>query len=64
MAEIDRAITTGETEGFLQLVTAKGWQNRVPSLASQVGDEIVGACFVGLNLISDLLYRVLDPRAS
>ncbi len=28
------------------------------------GTVLVGACFVGLNLISDLLYRVLDPRAS
>lgn len=27
------------------------------------GTVVVGACFVGLNMISDLLYRVLDPRA-
>ncbi|WP_347266396.1 ABC transporter permease [Paracoccus sp. (in: a-proteobacteria)] len=27
------------------------------------GTVIVGACFVALNLFSDLLYRVLDPRA-
>jgi peptide/nickel transport system permease protein len=27
------------------------------------GTVVVGAVFIGLNLISDLLYRVLDPRA-
>lgn len=27
------------------------------------GTLVVGAVFVGLNLLSDLLYRVLDPRA-
>ncbi|MDO5706348.1 MAG: ABC transporter permease [Paracoccus sp. (in: a-proteobacteria)] len=28
------------------------------------GTVVVGACFVGLNLLSDLLYRFLDPRSS
>ena len=28
------------------------------------GTVLVGACFVALNLLSDVLYRVLDPRAS
>lgn len=27
------------------------------------GTLLIGACFVGLNLLSDVLYRVLDPRA-
>jgi peptide/nickel transport system permease protein len=27
------------------------------------GTLVVGAVFIGLNLLSDLLYRVLDPRA-
>ena len=27
------------------------------------GTLVVGAVFVGLNLLSDLLYRLLDPRA-
>lgn len=27
------------------------------------GTVLIGACFIGLNLLSDLLYRVLDPRA-
>ncbi len=26
------------------------------------GTLVVGAIFVGLNLVSDLLYRLLDPR--
>jgi peptide/nickel transport system permease protein len=26
------------------------------------GTIIVGSIFVGLNLLSDVLYRVLDPR--
>lgn len=28
------------------------------------GTVVVGTCFVALNMLSDLLYRVLDPRAS
>jgi peptide/nickel transport system permease protein len=28
------------------------------------GTIVVGLVFVGLNLLSDLLYRLLDPRAS
>ncbi|MNW21669.1 Dipeptide transport system permease protein DppB [compost metagenome] len=27
------------------------------------GTLVVGAVFIGLNLLSDLLYRLLDPRA-
>nr|WP_299845418.1 ABC transporter permease [uncultured Paracoccus sp.] len=27
------------------------------------GTVVIGTCFVGLNLLSDLLYRVLDPRS-
>jgi len=27
------------------------------------GTLVVGAVFIGLNILSDLLYRVLDPRA-
>lgn len=27
------------------------------------GTVVVGVCFIGLNLLSDLLYRVLDPRS-
>jgi len=27
------------------------------------GTIVVGAIFIGLNVLSDLLYRVVDPRA-
>ena len=27
------------------------------------GTLVVGAVFIGLNMLSDLLYRLLDPRA-
>ena len=27
------------------------------------GTVVVGAVFIGLNLFSDILYRLLDPRA-
>ena len=27
------------------------------------GTVVVGTCFVVLNLLSDILYRVLDPRS-
>jgi peptide/nickel transport system permease protein len=27
------------------------------------GTIVVGAVYIGLNMLSDLLYRVLDPRA-
>ena len=27
------------------------------------GTIVVGTCFVGINMISDLLYRLVDPRA-
>ncbi|MDP0925801.1 ABC transporter permease [Paracoccus onubensis] len=27
------------------------------------GTVVVGVCFIGLNLLSDILYRVLDPRS-
>ena len=27
------------------------------------GTLVVGICFVGINLLSDVLYRIADPRA-
>ena len=27
------------------------------------GWRIVGVCFVGINMLSDILYRIVDPRA-
>ncbi|MGE0600585.1 MAG: NAD(P)/FAD-dependent oxidoreductase [Dehalococcoidia bacterium] len=63
LTDIDRAITMGQTEGFLQLVTARGWQSRIPGLAKRVGDEIVGACFVGPNAGELLMPVVMAMRA-
>lgn len=63
LADVDRAITMGETEGFLKLVTARGWQSRIPGLAKRVGDEIVGACFVGPNAGDLLMPVVMAMRA-
>ena len=27
------------------------------------GTIVVGTCFIGINMLSDLLYRLVDPRA-
>jgi peptide/nickel transport system permease protein len=27
------------------------------------GTIVVGACYIGLNMVSDLLYKLVDPRA-
>ncbi len=27
------------------------------------GTIVVGAVFIGINLLSDFLYRIMDPRA-
>ncbi|MBE0611437.1 MAG: FAD-dependent oxidoreductase [Dehalococcoidia bacterium] len=63
LTHVDRAITMGQTEGFLKLVTARGWQSRMPGLAKRVGDEIVGACFVGPNAGDLLMPVVMAMRA-
>ena len=37
---------------------------QIVAFANSVGGTIVvGTCFVALNLLSDILYRLLDPRA-
>jgi pyruvate/2-oxoglutarate dehydrogenase complex dihydrolipoamide dehydrogenase (E3) component len=53
----------GATDGFLKVVTARGWQHRVPGLAGRVGDEIVGACFVAPNAGDLLMPVVMAMRA-
>ena len=58
LSAVDRAITMGETEGFLQVVTGKGWNRFVPGLRKLMGDEIVGACLVAPNA-GDLLYPLV-----
>ena len=47
LSEVDRAITMGATEGFFEVVTAPGWNRRIPGLQKLMGDEIVGATLVG-----------------
>jgi pyruvate/2-oxoglutarate dehydrogenase complex dihydrolipoamide dehydrogenase (E3) component len=63
LSEVDRAITSGATDGFLKLVTARGWQHRVPGLARRVGDEIVGACIVAPNAGDLLMPLAVAMRA-
>ncbi len=53
----------GATGGFFKLVTARGWQGRIPGLSKQTGDEIVGACFVGPNAGDLLMPVVMAMRA-
>ena len=63
LTEVDRAVTMGATGGFFKLVTARGWQGRIPGLSKQTGDEIVGACFVGPNAGDLLMPVVMAMRA-
>lgn len=46
LSEVDRAIVIGRTEGFIRIVTARGWMRWTPGLARLAGDEIVGATIV------------------
>ena len=62
LSEVDRAITMGATEGFLKVVTAKGWQSRF-GLAGALGDEIVGACLVAPNAGELLMPLVVAMKA-
>lgn len=59
LSEVDRAIVMGQTDGFVKLVTAGGWQRWLPGLASVVGDEIVGATIIGPHA-GDLLMPVVN----
>ena len=58
-ADIDRAIVMGRTEGYVKLVTARGWQRWVPGLSGLAGDEIVGASIVGPHA-GDLLMPIVN----
>lgn len=60
---VDRALTMGRTDGFIRIVTARGWQSRIPGLASRIGDEIVGACIVGPSAGELLMPIVMAMRA-
>lgn len=59
LAEVDRAIVMGRTEGYIKIVTAKGWQRWVPGLAGLAGDEIVGASIVAPHG-GDLLMPIVN----
>ncbi len=63
LSEVDRAITMGETDGFLKVVTARGWNSRIPGLRKLMGDEIVGACLVAPNAGDLLMPIVMAMRA-
>ncbi len=58
LERVDRAVTMGRTGGFIRIITARGWQNRIPGLANKVGDEIVGACIVAPSA-GDLLMPIV-----
>ena len=58
LAEVDRAVLMGQTEGFIRIVTARGWQRFVPGLSGRVGDEIVGATIVAPHA-GDLLMPIV-----
>lgn len=60
---VDRAITTGATDGFIRLVTARGWQSRIPGLSRHLGDEIVGATIVAPSAGELLMPIVMAMRA-
>lgn len=46
LEEVDRAITMGQTDGYVKVVTAKGWNRFVPGARGVMGDPIVGASIV------------------
>lgn len=62
LSEVDRAITMGATEGFLKVITARGWQSKF-GLAGALGDEIVGACLVAPNAGDLLMPLVVAMKA-
>lgn len=63
LSAVDRAITMGRTEGFLKVLTAPGWNRVMPGLRKLMGDEIVGACLVGLHAGELLMPLVMAMRA-
>ncbi|GAB4338376.1 MAG: mercuric reductase [Dehalococcoidia bacterium] len=58
LAQVDRAVTAGTTEGFVRIVTRPGWNRFVPGLRSLMGDEIAGATIVAPHA-GDLLAPIL-----
>ena len=62
LAEVDRAVLMGQTEGFIRIVTARGWQRFIPGLSGKVGDEIVGATIVAPHAGDLLMPMVVAMR--
>lgn len=58
LTQVDRAIVTGATDGYLRLITAPGFERWVPGLRGLVGDQIVGASLVAPHA-GDLLMPVV-----
>lgn len=46
LAEVDRAIIMRRTEGYIRLITARGWHRWIPGASRLAGDEIVGVSIV------------------
>ncbi|MDH3631960.1 MAG: ABC transporter permease, partial [Gammaproteobacteria bacterium] len=46
--------------GIGQYITNSLFNNDMNAVLG--GTIVVGACFVGINMLSDLLYRLVDPR--
>ena len=63
LSSVDRAITSGQTEGFFKVFSAPGWTRFVPKLGSVVGGEIVGASLVAPNAGDLLMPLVVAMRA-
>jgi pyruvate/2-oxoglutarate dehydrogenase complex dihydrolipoamide dehydrogenase (E3) component len=63
LAEVDRAITIGRTEGFLKVTTAPGWNRFVPGLRRLMGDTIVGATLAAPSAGELLMPLVIAMRA-
>ena len=47
--------------GIGQYITTSLFNGDMPAVLG--GTIVVGICFVGINMFSDLLYRLVDPRA-
>lgn len=59
LAEVDRAIVMGRSDGYIKIVTARGWQRWVPGLSRLAGDEVVGASIVAPHG-GDLLMPIVN----
>ena len=46
--------------GIGQYITRSLFNNDMNAVLG--GTIVVGACFVGINMLSDLLYKLVDPR--